>query len=637
MTTLKELTELVKKDDEIIIKNQEKSNDHLESLDKNFSKFFDQQERARLDDLEDRLERKRAIKPTARGAGGAAAAGGLGFGTGVGVGAALKQLLSLLTSPKALALAAAALFGKGALRLGKESFNSLRNALDDRAKTNRGLLRFEAEELKRYEQARKVQLEADRIKAMNLANEKKRQAKELIRNAENDQRLKDEARVRAAEAEAERIKARVLKQQIQASTETIRVLKNTKRLGTTKQLSDTLDEIRATIDTSIDIQKTPTRVSAPTVETISNAIGDTARAPTVGPTVYTDTTPSKMTAPDGGQLTTYQQLKAFSDAELGAAGYRRVTNLKTGTFSYIPIEGGNFQKLTQVLADVKRPPVSTPNGFGGSTADKVGTGTLRVGSAVLSPIEAAIQESAELAAKSRYSAVAKTGASIAKVMGSTAFNAAMFAILPTTAADGTISGMIEQTYNGMIRAIISSNMRSKDPLTGQELTAEQWQAKLKDMVKLHPSFFQNGEGAAMKMIANLPSSEFVDFKSRVRMYNIQQKTANVSPAEIAAAERQSMEGYTAFTAVGPGGVTMRTAPDFAANRERRARIEAFRTQEESFAGMTGMSQAPIVIDTSSKTSNEIVNNNAIIDIDPVIDDHFDRQYIGIKGHGMYGF
>ena len=636
MTTLRDLTELVKKDDEIIIKNQEQSNEHLENIDKNFSKFFDLQERQRLDDLEDRLERKRAIKPAAgRGASGkaAAAASGLGFGTGLGVGASLKALASLLTKPGVLLAATTALFGRTAIRGTKEAYSALRNALSDRAMTNRGILRFEAEELKRYEQARKVQLEAERIKALNLANEKKRLAKDLIRNAENDQKLKDQARIAAAESEAEKMKAKLLKQQIESSTQTIRDLKNAKRIASNQTLSDTVDMYRATVDTSVEL-KQPTRVAPQVVDSIGNAIGEATNAPSRGPAVDS-TSPSKIVAGDTPTTSAYQQLKAFSDADLGAAGYRRVQNLTTGSFAYTPIDGGNFVKLDQVLADIKattlkgaratnRPDRSPSRPSPLSSADitpggRVSMTTIRGISAAISPVEAAIQETAELAARSRYGAVAKTGATIAKVMGSVGFNAALFAIMPTMAADGTISGSIQETYNNMIRAILSPNMRAKDPNTGQELSAEQWQNKLKDQVKLHPSFFKDEQGATMKMIANLPTKEFVDFKSRVRMYDIKQRTANLTPTQIANAESQVMAGYGAFTA-NVGGVYQSTLPNFAENRrmayERAERQEAFRAQEQMFGMGGGSTQA---IGQVGDQNTIITNNNSGVVVEQEID------------------
>ena len=597
MTTLKDLTELVKKDDEQIIKNQERANTHLESLDKNFSKFFDQQERARLDQLEDRLESKRARTSATRAAGAAGASaavagGGLGFGSGVGLGA-------LLTSPKMLAVAAAALFGRSALKLGKESFNGLRNALDDRAKTNRGLLRFEADELRRLEQAKKVQLEADKLAQTRLSREKNLEAKKLIRQADQDARLKQEARLAAAESDAARIKAAALRQEIAVSKQKIRALTNVRRLGSPSDIRTAIGTYGGvTADPSID-RGPGSRLTAPTAGAFNSGMVDTSsysRPPTVS-----SNSPSKLIAPDTASGTAYERLKGFSDPQISAAGYRRVVNLTTGSFSYIPTEGGSFQRLTQVLADVQ---ASQPTKKA-RVANTKANYALR-GLNFMNPVEAAIQETAELAAKSKYSAIAKTGGTIARVMGSAMFNAAMFSILPSTAADGTISGFIQQTYNGMINSILSGDGKFKDPYSGKVLTTDQWRGKLKEQVSYHPSFFQDGEGASMKMIANLPTAEFVDFKSRVRIYSMPQMT----PGQIATAERQQMAGYAAGFA-NVGGVTVKTTPDYLGNSRRQAAVEAFRAQEESLGGNGGQSVVAV-------SPNVVQNNNSQTNINPIV-------------------
>ena len=224
----------------------------------------------------------------------------------------------------------------------------------------------------------------------------------------------------------------------------------------------------------------------------------------------------------------------------------------------------------------------------------------------MNPVEAVIQETAELAAKSQYSAVAKTGSTIAKVMGGTMFNAVLFSILPSTAADGTISGFIQQTYNGMINSILSGDGKFKDPYSGKVLTTDQWRGKLKELVSYHPSFFQDGEGAQIKMIANLPTAEFVDFKSRVRIASMPQMT----PAQIATAERQQMAGYAAGFA-NVGGVTVRTTPDYLGNSRRQAAMEAFRAQEELLGGNGGQ---PVV----AVSPTVVQNNNSQTQINPIV-------------------
>ena len=138
------------------------------------------------------------------------------------------------------------------------------------------------------------------------------------------------------------------------------------------------------------------------------------------------------------------------------------------------------------------------------------------------------------------------------------------------------------------------------------LTTDQWRGKLKEQVSFHPQFFQDGQGASMKMIANLPAAEFVDFKSRVRIA----AQPNLTSAQIATAERQQMAGYAAGFA-NVGGVTVRTTPDYKANRQRVAAIEAFRAQEDAFGSSGGQSVVAV-------SPNVVQNNNSQTNINPIV-------------------
>ena len=64
MTSITELAERIKIDNSILIHGQEDANKSLESIDRNFTKFFSIQERNRLDNLESKLDanRKRPVR-----------------------------------------------------------------------------------------------------------------------------------------------------------------------------------------------------------------------------------------------------------------------------------------------------------------------------------------------------------------------------------------------------------------------------------------------------------------------------------------------------------------------------------------------------------------------------------------------
>ena len=75
MASLAEVSELIRKNDTKIIGNQDEQTDALQSIDFHINKFLAIQERSRLDDLEDRRERRR-VTGTAAAAGAAAGSGG---------------------------------------------------------------------------------------------------------------------------------------------------------------------------------------------------------------------------------------------------------------------------------------------------------------------------------------------------------------------------------------------------------------------------------------------------------------------------------------------------------------------------------------------------------------------------------
>lgn len=162
MSTLKQVAELIKKDDDIIISNQEKQTDQLSTLNKNFNKFLLDYERKRGDRLEDERERNRR-RPGVAGrtvaAGAAAAGSGDGFGIGLG------------TVLKGLALG-------GAVAAAKK----LANVISERVKTHRGLQLLEQKELK--QKTAEAEKEAKRLQKQQEAERKQREIKARQQYAE---------------------------------------------------------------------------------------------------------------------------------------------------------------------------------------------------------------------------------------------------------------------------------------------------------------------------------------------------------------------------------------------------------------------------------------------------------------------
>ena len=213
--TLKELGERIQIGNTEITKKQEDGNRHLTSIDRGIQKFLKNQLDARGDNLERDRESKRGKSGSSLLGGGlvgGVAAAALGVGKGVG-GFGLGIIEKFLLGSLAL----------GALKIGfKILYQSLRVAglaalrlsdvIGDRLKTQRGLQRYDANELKKLqtaniEKARMDKKDADRRikKAQYEANTLKRQ--EIT--AKNEA---DKAR-RAGNANAENANAKYIEAQ----------------------------------------------------------------------------------------------------------------------------------------------------------------------------------------------------------------------------------------------------------------------------------------------------------------------------------------------------------------------------------------------------------------------------------------
>ena len=211
MTSITDLAERIKIDNNAIISNQEQSNKSLDSIDKNFHRFFSIQERNSLDRLEDKREasRKKTRVSSGRSILGtaAAAANPANWAKALTPGNIAKGLLGLV----------GVLTVKPALKLLGASAKTLQNLFDDAAKTQRGLNRFTAKDLqvKMDTAAKAAKLEEARLKNEQKALEKERKAavarekalkKEALIAQENRiaqaQRAAEDARLHRLEIEA---------------------------------------------------------------------------------------------------------------------------------------------------------------------------------------------------------------------------------------------------------------------------------------------------------------------------------------------------------------------------------------------------------------------------------------------------
>jgi len=173
MATLASINELIKKNDDIIIDNQDEANDTLESIDDNIKEFLNLQKRTRLDNLEDRREKK--SKDRGKGFGlGKAAAVGLAAGAGAGLASdALGDAAGNIIKQLAIA---GTVVGGGILALNKaikaakkipDLFDNLEKritALDEKLKQRR--IALEIEEKKLAEDRKKLKKEEKKIKRL---------------------------------------------------------------------------------------------------------------------------------------------------------------------------------------------------------------------------------------------------------------------------------------------------------------------------------------------------------------------------------------------------------------------------------------------------------------------------------------
>ena len=463
MTSLVEVAKLVREGNQ----TSEESNKHLQSLDSAFNKFFKIQENDRLDRLEDRLDAARTRRVTATSTGRSAGSGAIATAAGAATGLMgnLKDFLLFLANPLGwVKLLARATFGLGAAVVGA-SYKALRNVIDDRLKTQRGLLRIEAKQLKDAQAAEKKAIQTKITAEQKATNDAKRDMKARINAAEKQFKIDQDKAARAEavrrarldfEMQRERLlRARELKREQAKYQRRLNAAISGSSPSTLKAVvADGRANFSSTAPDSSVVRKTlPVMV---TPDAISGAMDSSVSTDTLNkPGVQTNTTGLSVSNLDANTtkiIRASDRLKVFSDAELNRAGVYRQTN-SLGADQYKRIVDNTYVKHLDLVKQLEL------NRTSGKTGG-LGTTSLRVAGFALDPYSAVVQEGLEYGARSTAGTASRIFGGAAKMFGSVGFNAALLSIMPSAAADGSISGPFQRLYENMIAALIEGDPRN---------------------------------------------------------------------------------------------------------------------------------------------------------------------------------
>ncbi len=398
MTSITELAERIKIDNSILIHGQEDANKSLESIDRNFTRFFSIQERNRLDNLESKLDANR--KQPAR-----AARVGKGFAATAAAAANPFNWAKLLTPNnifKGILTAAGVLAVKPALRGLGIGARGLQNMFDEAAKTQRGLNNFAAEDLRKKEKAKakaaaieEAKFKAEqkllekqrkqavidekaRVRQANLAQESfKKQAIQAAEDA-RIKRLEIEAKIEVAKAA--RTEAGIAKKQAKVNAKTLKDIQYTSKFNqepVLKSMAASLEDVPVvrTGPSKLDIPvvpsqafQAPTSVRKPFTATISNATPSASQSATI-----------RLVAP------------SMAD-DLLAAGYEIVDTGVGIRFRALGPDG-KFVGAERVLADVSEVKSARLKTSGNK---KILSGSLKVGVGGLYVVDAVLAAAAEI-------------------------------------------------------------------------------------------------------------------------------------------------------------------------------------------------------------------------------------------------
>ena len=396
MTSITELAERIKIDNSILIHGQEDANKSLESIDRNFTRFFSIQERNRLDNLESKLDanRKRPVRA------------GRGFAATAAAVANPFNWLKALTPGnivKGVLTAAGVLLIKPALRGLAIGARGLQNQLDAAAKTQRGLNNFAAEDLRVKEQAKvkAAKLEEQKLKAEQKALEKQRKQAIIDEKARVQQanlaeenfkaqalQAAEEARIKRLEIEARldktktaRTEAGIAKKQ---AIENAKILKNVKGMSKFNQ-EPILRNMAASLEDVPVVRTGPSKLDIPVVPSQAFQAPNTIKRP------FTATISNA--APSASQAAAIKLVSPTMAEDLAKAGFEAV-DMGNGGVRFRAVGPNNtFVAAEKVLAEVEK--VKAAGVRSTSTRRAVNT-TLKVGGGGLLAVDAALAMAAEV-------------------------------------------------------------------------------------------------------------------------------------------------------------------------------------------------------------------------------------------------
>jgi colicin import membrane protein len=147
VATLSDVVDLIKKGDDEIIEKQNQANESLESIDRNIMEFLNLQKRSRLDDLEDRRERKNKL-----GIGVAA------LGAAAGIGALANSLATAATDGEEIGSSLVKIgAGLAALYYG---YNTIKSLITDNVSASKTKAKAETEErIKTFQEDTKTKIQ----------------------------------------------------------------------------------------------------------------------------------------------------------------------------------------------------------------------------------------------------------------------------------------------------------------------------------------------------------------------------------------------------------------------------------------------------------------------------------------------
>ena len=396
MTSIAELAERVKIDNGILIDGQSDANKSLESIDKNFTKFFSIQERNRLDNLESKLDASRK-RPARVGKGFAASAAAV---------ANPFNILSALTPGnilKGLLTVAGILTVKPALRGLGIAAKTLQNLFDDAAKTQRGLNRFTAEDLRLREKAKAkvAKIEEARLKAEIKELEARRKSAIAYEKARANQALLAEesfkaqaladaeaARATRLEVEAKLDRAKIHKKEAEIAKklalDNAKMLKDAKRMSKYNQ-EPILRNMAVSLEDVPVTRKGPGKLDIPVVP--SQAF----KVPTVPRKLFGATISNA--APSAAQTATIKLVSPSMAEDLARAGFEAVDTGTSGIRFRALGPNNTFASAEKVLAEVGK--MKTANAAAAS-GKKVLKTSMKVGGGALLAVDAALQMANEV-------------------------------------------------------------------------------------------------------------------------------------------------------------------------------------------------------------------------------------------------